>query len=773
MSYSPEFRGDTIPSLESLVIKSSGTITLESAASILFPMDGTGILNAYKGILSDIGSLSFAGSTSGTLTFDVPSTITTYSVMWPSAQSSGTQFLGNDGAGNLSWSTPASGANTSLSNLSGPTSINQTLIPSTSNTFNVGSSSAFWNNLFVNAINFPTNGTGVIGRVNSIGMLGSASGSIFITVPSTIATYSLTMPDAQATGTQFLQNDGSGNLSWASVAVNAINQLTGDVTAGPAVGSESVAATIASIQGTTVSGTTGTGNVVFSVSPTITGLLTAAQITTTAFQLTTSPVAGDVLTSDSSGNGTWQALPNPGLDQEAASNGGGFYTMTKAAGLNLAINIGTPYTDNNFTVRLPDATTLQIGSVVQIATWASSLGQNFQPTNINVANNDGTGFGGRGTIPVYWNQTLALSCADNSSTNGTWQILSLGPSSDISGDTFIPNNLRVSGVSTLLQYASITNAQTNGMPSSPTAITTGDPNTIGLTISGTNSSGGSSFGPAAPTAMNNFVGTSSYAAGTFTGASNASAWTEAGFTTQSFTGNGYIEYTVTSTSASCGLGLCTTNTGAAPTYMIPTYALLTDGAGNLYHNESGSLTRISGYSVNDVLQTARVGTTIVYSRNGTTIATITGVSSTAPLYGIAYVDGSSGGPYTINDIVLQYNTSSGSPQTSSLLEFMDGSNNLLTYVDAAGDLIFNAVGNGLEIKTGSNARAGTATLVGGTVTVGNTSVTANTLIFYSVQTPGGTQGFLSATSVASTSFTIASTSSLDTSTVAWMLVEGN
>lgn len=68
----------------------------------------------------------------------------------------------------------------------------------------------------------------------------------------------------------------SVNGSQGVVIVNAINQLTGDVTAGPASGSESEAATIEAIQGNTVSGTTGTGNVVFSNSPTLTGTITAA-----------------------------------------------------------------------------------------------------------------------------------------------------------------------------------------------------------------------------------------------------------------------------------------------------------------------------------------------------------------------------------------------------------------------------------------------------------------------------------------------------------------
>ena len=66
---------------------------------------------------------------------------------------------------------------------------------------------------------------------------------------------------------------------------------------------------------------------------------------------------------------------------------------------------------------------------------------------------------------------------------------------------------------------------------------------------------------------------------------------------------------------------------------------------------------------------------------------------------------------------------------------------------------------------------GTATLVGGTIAVANTSVTANTRVFISRSTTGGTVGHLSTTQIASTSFTVNSTSFSDTSTVNWLLIE--
>lgn len=68
---------------------------------------------------------------------------------------------------------------------------------------------------------------------------------------------------------------------------------------------------------------------------------------------------------------------------------------------------------------------------------------------------------------------------------------------------------------------------------------------------------------------------------------------------------------------------------------------------------------------------------------------------------------------------------------------------------------------------------GTATLVAGTVTVNTYEVATGALIYVSVNTPGGTQGFLSApvaSVVNKTSFVINSTSASETSTVNYWIV---
>jgi hypothetical protein len=92
-------------------------------------------------------------------------------------------------------------------------------------------------------------------------------------------------------------------------------------------------------------------------------------------------------------------------------------------------------------------------------------------------------------------------------------------------------------------------------------------------------------------------------------------------------------------------------------------------------------------------------------------------------------------------------------------------------IAVTGNVDVSSVGYGMRVAEGVNAKQGIATLVGGTVTVANTSVTANSRILYSVQTAGGTQGFLSTTRVVGTSFTINSTSNTETSTVAYEIFE--
>jgi hypothetical protein len=87
------------------------------------------------------------------------------------------------------------------------------------------------------------------------------------------------------------------------------------------------------------------------------------------------------------------------------------------------------------------------------------------------------------------------------------------------------------------------------------------------------------------------------------------------------------------------------------------------------------------------------------------------------------------------------------------------------------DVVIGLIGKGLRVATGTNAKMGTATLVGGSVTVSNTSVTASSHIIAYHMTAAGTPGWLRVSKVAGTSLTITSSSSSDTSLVGYRIVE--
>lgn len=92
-------------------------------------------------------------------------------------------------------------------------------------------------------------------------------------------------------------------------------------------------------------------------------------------------------------------------------------------------------------------------------------------------------------------------------------------------------------------------------------------------------------------------------------------------------------------------------------------------------------------------------------------------------------------------------------------------------VTVDGDLKITTNGTQLQVAGGAVTDfVGSAVLVAGTVTVANTNIASNDLIIYSRSTTGGTEGTLSYTISAATSFTITSSNGADTSTIAYFIV---
>lgn len=143
-----------------------------------------------------------------------------------------------------------------------------------------------------------------------------------------------------------------------------------------------------------------------------------------------------------------------------------------------------------------------------------------------------------------------------------------------------------------------------------------------------------------------------------------------------------------------------------------------------------------------------------------------GNSATANNNGsLAICDGSGSG-YTLDATTNQF----ASAFSGGYL-FKVGSTLTLT-VDTSFNFRVNHIGSGLAVAEGTNGKQGIATLSGGTVTVSTNSVTANSRIFLTIQSPGGTLGsvYVSART-AGTSFTISSTSAIDTSVVGYLVME--
>lgn len=134
---------------------------------------------------------------------------------------------------------------------------------------------------------------------------------------------------------------------------------------------------------------------------------------------------------------------------------------------------------------------------------------------------------------------------------------------------------------------------------------------------------------------------------------------------------------------------------------------------------------------------------------------------------------SAGRVYTLPDATM---TLVGGTGVNTRLAFWGTANTIssdsgLTYTSSI--LSLNTIGGTIAIKTGSNGKVGTGTLVAGTLTIANTSITANSKIFVTINTLGtvGAPKALVVTKIAATGFTVTSSDNTDTSIFDFVIIE--
>lgn len=141
-----------------------------------------------------------------------------------------------------------------------------------------------------------------------------------------LTTEALTIPTGAASGL-VLTSDSFGNASWQQSAL-----------AGPATSTQYSIPTFADSTGKTL-----LNNSTVQISP-------SGVLSTAALKITASPVAGYVLMSDSSGNGTWQATGGPGPSTPAYGYAAGTDTSTIAGGAFIPFSVGaTTFPNIGFT----------------------------------------------------------------------------------------------------------------------------------------------------------------------------------------------------------------------------------------------------------------------------------------------------------------------------------------------------------------------------------------------------------------------------------------
>ena len=254
----------------------------------------SGVLISSTNVVTGVKGMTYSGATSGTLAI-VPAAVTTsYTVTWPGAQGAAATFLRNDGTGLLTWGTPG--------NVTGPVSSTDNALVR----FNLTTGAIIKNSSIL------LSDVGGLTGVSTLGLIGSAIGTLTQSAAATTTSYAIKWPAAQGSSNTILLNDGSGNLAWGvggnvsgptSSVDNAIARydgLTGKLLKNSGV-TISDTSDIANVSTLVLSGST---------SGTLTLRTAAATVSYTATMPSAQGIVGTYLRNDGTGALTWNTPGN-------------------------------------------------------------------------------------------------------------------------------------------------------------------------------------------------------------------------------------------------------------------------------------------------------------------------------------------------------------------------------------------------------------------------------------------------------------------------------
>ncbi len=284
-----------------------------------------------------LGTLSMAGNTSGVVTVQPAAAAGTWTLTLPTSAGTSGQVLQTNGAGVTTWATVSGGGQTpwtanevaaGFTLYGNSTASGNMTIDSTSNATKgyiilqpSGGNVGIGNSAPTASLSLGTAGT----RAGTLTMAGVTSGVVTLDTLAAAGTWTFTLPASGGTANQFLQTDGAGNATWASVcsgtctanymskfgsAFAETNSIMYD--SGTAVGISNTAPSALLTLGTAG---TKLGNISFagSTSGTVTVQPAAAAGTWTLTLPTTAGTSGYFLQTNGSGTTTWAAASASGI----------------------------------------------------------------------------------------------------------------------------------------------------------------------------------------------------------------------------------------------------------------------------------------------------------------------------------------------------------------------------------------------------------------------------------------------------------------------------